>query len=62
MIEKKARGAAKTPIDVEVVPKHEAAWREEIADITVELQNKRKSLPLQNGEVLSHRLLNLLAI
>ncbi len=50
MIEKKAKGAAKTPIDVEVVPKQEAAWREEIADITVELQNKRKSL--QNDEVL----------
>ncbi len=47
---KKAKGKAKTPIDVEVVPEQEAAWREEIANITVELQNKRKSI--QNDEVL----------
>jgi catalase len=40
----------KTPIDVEEVPEQEAAWRNEIAALTVELQEKRKSL--QDGEVL----------
>ena len=50
MNEKKARGKAKKPIEVEVVPEQEAAWRDEIANITVELQNKRKSI--QSDEVL----------
>ena len=40
----------KSPIDVEEVPEQEAAGRKEIADITVKLQEKRKSG--QNGEVL----------
>ncbi len=47
---KKSGKKTKTPVDVEVVPEQEAAWRDEIAAITVELQKKRKSL--QAGEVL----------
>ena len=46
MTEKKT----KTPIDVEVVPEHEAAMIDEVAALTVKLQEKRRSL--QNGEVL----------
>ena len=47
---KKTGKMRKPPIDVEEVPEQEAAWRNEIAAITVKLQEKRKSL--QNGEVL----------
>ena len=47
---KKTGKKTKTPIDVEEVPEQEAAWRNEIAAITVKLQERRKSL--QNGEVL----------
>ena len=47
---KKAENHTKTPIDVEVIPEQESAWREEIAAITVKLQGKRKSL--QGGKVL----------
>lgn len=47
---KKAENHTKTPIDVEVIPEQESAWREEIANITVKLQEKRKSL--QDGKVL----------
>lgn len=46
------KGPAPEAVDVEVVPEQEAAWRDEIAAITVELQKKRKLLPLQDGEVL----------
>ena len=43
-------GETETPIDVEVVPKGEPAMIDDIAALTVKLQNKRTSL--QNGEVL----------
>ncbi|MFK7763135.1 MAG: hypothetical protein AB8B62_07740 [Roseobacter sp.] len=39
-----------SPIDFEVVPEQEEAWRDEITAMTVQLQEKRK--PLQDGEVL----------
>ena len=47
---KKTEKNTKTPIDVEEVPEQEAAWRNEIAAITVQLQEKRKSG--QEGKVL----------
>ena len=47
---KKSGKESKTPIDFEKVPEQEAAWRNEIAALTVKLQEKRKSL--QNDEVL----------
>ncbi len=37
-----------SPINVEIVPEQEPAWRAEIAAITVELQTRRQSL--QNGD------------
>ncbi len=49
-MKKAEKNETKTPIDVEEVPEQEAAWRNEIAVLTVKLQEKRKSL--QNGEVL----------
>ncbi len=47
---KKVENHTKTPIDVEVIPEQESAWLEKIADITVKLQEKRKSL--QDGKIL----------
>ncbi len=47
---KKTENHTKTPIDVEVIPEQESAWLEKIADITVKLQEKRKSL--QDGKIL----------
>ena len=47
---KKTGKKTKTPTDVEEVPEQEATWRNEIAAITVKLQEKRKSL--QDGAVL----------
>lgn len=47
---KENRKTMKSPINVEVVPEQEPAWRNEIAAITTKLQRKRTSL--QNGEVL----------
>ena len=47
---KKTKKRAKTLIDVEEIPEQETAWRNEIASIAVNLQEKRKSL--QNGEVM----------
>jgi catalase len=47
---KKAKQRGKRPVDVEEVPEQEAAWRKEIATLTVKLQEKRRAL--QNDQIL----------